>query len=314
MYQVIVNPSARSGHGKKNWEEIKSVLDKNNLLYAVYFTHKGGDAATYVKELYNNFSKMGEMLHLIVLGGDGTMNEVIQGLPGFENICISCIPVGSSNDLARALGISFDPKEAITHIIENPEKFEMDLGKLYAVNSKTNEVTDRHFLVSAGAGYDAAICAKANTSKVKKFLNRLGMGKLCYLAICLKMLSSLKPANATISIPDKEDMKVDNMLLSVAMNNMYEGGGFKFAPEADNNDGMQDICLVSNLPKSQILKILPKAMTGDHFQYDGVDFIRTSSYTIKSEVPLWIHTDGEADTMADTITISTIKSALKMVK
>lgn len=314
MYQIIVNPSAKSGHGKKNWEEIKSVLDKRGLLYAVYFTHKGGDAAAYVKELYRNYSKMNDPLHLIVLGGDGTMNEVINGLPGTDNLSMTCIPVGSSNDLARALGISFDPKEAITHVINTPDEFSMDIGILHGENSNNNDVIDRRFLVSAGIGYDAAICAEANTSKVKKFLNRLGLGKLSYLAICLKQLAGMTPISATLSMPGKEDKKLDTMILTVAMNNKFEGGGFKFAPDADNSDGMQDICYVSNLPKSKIPKILPEAMKGDHFKYDGVDFARSEEFTIKTSAPVWIHTDGEADKMADTITVSTLKQALKMIK
>ena len=189
MYHVIVNPAARSGRGKKNWEIVKRVLDEKEVKYKSYLTSKHGDAARIVSKI----CKENERVHLMVLGGDGTLNEVIQGLDSFENVALSTIPVGSSNDLARALRISPDPVEAVTHLLTKPTILYMDMGTVHCENSLVREgnmsIPDRHFLVSCGMGYDASVCHEALSSGIKNFFNRLGLGKLSYLFICLKQLS-----------------------------------------------------------------------------------------------------------------------------
>lgn len=317
MYQVIVNPGARSGKGRRHWEEVKNVLDSRGHKYAVHFTNKAGDAADYAVTLYKEALAKNEVLKLIVLGGDGTMNEVMQGLPEFDNLELSCIPVGSSNDLARGIGISFNPKEAIEHILDSPVTFNMDLGIVHSNNSSANDngvtIPDRRFLVSTGFGYDAAICEEANASGAKKLLNRIGLGKLVYLLICLKQLISVRDYSTTLILENGKEIKLDRLLLIAGMNNMYEGGGFKFAPAARNDDGKIDLCVVSGLSRSKVLQILPQAMKGNHYKFDGVDAYQSSIYTVKSQTPLWVHTDGEALYQADCITVECIKNAIKMI-
>lgn len=317
MYQVIVNPGARSGKGRRHWEAVKEVLDNKGLRYAVHFTTKAGDAADYAAKLYNESLKSNDTLRLIVLGGDGTMNEVMQGLPAFENLELSCIPVGSSNDLARGIGISFNPREAMEHILDNPVSFSMDLGIVHCENSSATDervpIPDRRFLVSTGFGYDASICEEANASVAKKILNRVGLGKLIYLLICLKQLISIKDYSATLTLDGTKTLNLDRLLLVVGMNNKYEGGGFKFAPDALNNDGKLDLCVVSGVPKRKVPSILPQAMKGNHFKYDGVDGYQVSSYSIKCKKPQWIHTDGEAIFQADYIKVDCLKEAIKMI-
>lgn len=316
MYQIIVNPGARSGRGKKNWEKIKSVLDSKEIPYAVHFTGKAGDAAMYANTLYEEAVKMEEVLKLIVLGGDGTMNEVMQGLPAFDNLELSCIPVGSSNDLARALGISFVPEEAINHILTSPETIRIDLGMIHSELTSGGETksVDRRFIVSTGFGYDAAICAEANASVAKKILNKIGMGKLIYLIICLKQLASVSNYEAEITLEGQDEpIRLSNMLFVGGMNNRFEGGGFMFAPEALNNDGQLDLCVVNGIPKKRVPKILPYAMKGEHLQFDGVNLYRAPSYTIRSNTPLWVHTDGEADNQADFIEVKCEQEVVKMV-
>lgn len=318
MYQIIVNPGARSGRGKRNWEKIKKVLDTREIRYAVHFTGKAGDASEYASTLYNEALQKEEVLQLIVLGGDGTMNEVMQGLPSFDNLELSCIPVGSSNDLARALGISFNPEEAIGHILNSPTSFSMDVGIIHCENRSQADspakLPDKRFVVSTGFGYDAAICAEANASVAKRLLNRLGLGKLIYLIICLKQLASVSNYAVDITLDDTDKtLHLDNLLFVAGMNNKYEGGGFKFTPDALNNDGLIDLCVVGGISKPRVLKILPYAMKGEHLAFDGVDAYRAASYTIKSAQPLWVHTDGEADFMADYIKVTCKNNAIKII-
>ena len=100
-YEFIVNPQARSGRGKKIWERMETELKRRNIDYHVYITEKNGHA----EKIADRLSAPGQRRTIVVMGGDGTVNEVINGLNVSENITLGYIPVGSGNDFARGLGI-----------------------------------------------------------------------------------------------------------------------------------------------------------------------------------------------------------------
>ena len=137
-------------------------------------------------------------VHLVVLGGDGTVNEAIQGIRDFEKTLFSYIPTGSGNDLARDTGISRDPEKALLKLLDNGRETRTDVGILHYHNAYVQqdgefekaERPDRLFLVSCGIGFDAGVCQQAMSSGMKNVLNRIGLGKLTYLGIALKMLIS----------------------------------------------------------------------------------------------------------------------------
>ena len=102
----IVNPAAHSGEGYALWKQAEAVLQERSIPYEVYFSEKRGDVRQLAKRL-TNVSEGAERF-LIVLGGDGTLNEAIQGMQHFEQVRLGYIPTGSSNDLARDLKIGHD--------------------------------------------------------------------------------------------------------------------------------------------------------------------------------------------------------------
>lgn len=318
MYHIIVNPSARSGRGRKNWEKVKHILDTQNVEYEVLFTTQHGDASAFAKDLYEKYAMPTSPLELVVLGGDGSINEVVQGLPSFDNVALSCIPVGSSNDLARALLPSSTLEESVLHLINKPTTLYMDLGIVHMENSLVREgnmsIPDRRFLVSCGIGYDASVCQEALSSALKNFLNRIKLGKLSYLAICLKQVISMKPVSAELFLDDSENpVSIKNLVFLVGMNNRYEGGGFMFAPEANNHDGVLDTLIVSNIAKARILLRLPSALKGEHLRYNGIDLQKAYTVRLRTSKPLWVHTDGEVESKADYIEMRILKEALRFV-
>lgn len=312
MYHVIVNPGAQSGKGLRYWEAVKSVFDEYNREYEVHFTKAPGDIAQFALDLYE---KYGETLHLIVMGGDGSVNELLQGLPSTAGLSLSIIPIGSGNDFARGVGLSFDPREAAIHLITKPTTLYTDIGTVHCENSHDEGyIRDRRFIVSTGAGYDASVCYEAMDSAVKRFFNRIGLGKLTYLSISLKQLIKLKPVDAELILDDSETpIQLKKMLFVAGMNTRFEGGGFMFAPEASHFDGLVDICCASSLSKPRVLTALPTAMKGNHFKFDGIDFYRTTGYTLKTSVPVWVHTDGEVKAQGNLISVKIIKEAIKLV-
>lgn len=301
MYHIIVNPASRSGRGGLIWREtIKPALIERQVPYKAYFSKKAGDVARLAKKITSQADGTG--LCLIILGGDGTVNEALQGISSFEHIIIGYIPTGSSNDLARDLGIPREPLAALLHILSADK----DGGHIRLIDrgSVVSGQTKRSFIVSCGLGFDAAVCAEAMHSKIKDTLNRMGLGKLTYLGIALKQLFAAKPVSCRLYLDEREPIYIKKILFAAAMNHRYEGGGFKFCPDADDADGVLDLCVVGNLPKVLILFALPTAFFGKHFLFPGVNHYRARQVRLEASAPLWLHTDGEAREKAETLAIN----------
>ena len=106
MYYCIVNPSARSGKGKEIWEKLEKKFGEKGLEYRAVFTKGPGHASKLAKNLTTKngeTSDSSSYTKLVVLGGDGTLNEVINGIQDFEHTLVGYVPIGSSNDFARDL-------------------------------------------------------------------------------------------------------------------------------------------------------------------------------------------------------------------
>ena len=115
MYHFIVNLNSRTGKARKIWEELRQELDRREVLYVLHETKYAGHAIEISRKLVKTAE---ETIKIIVLGGDGTFNEVINGARDYEKIEIGYIPTGSGNDLARGLGLSADPMENLNLILE----------------------------------------------------------------------------------------------------------------------------------------------------------------------------------------------------
>lgn len=317
MLYVIVNPASKSGMGRQKWEALKQELNQNTIVYEVFFTDKKNGAGSCVSEILKRTpSKSGDML--CVLGGDGTINEVINVLHrndsatndtgstigSSSNLSLAYLPTGSSNDLARALHISTSSKELISRI-KKPIENSADLGTV-----TTGSKRQRRFCVSCGIGLDAAVCKEALDSKLKDVLNRLGLGKLTYAGIAIKQLISSPLANCHIILDDGSIKHFDKLLFAVAMIHPYEGGGIKMAPMADCRDGKFDIMVIAGLRKWRALYLLPLAFFGLHTNAKNVYFFKSRTLTIKTDTPLVVHADGEYCGKQQEISLSCQKNGL----
>ena len=128
MYHFIVNPASRSGQGIKYWNKIEAYLKEHNITYQAHISTHCSHVAELMRALTDNLNDSSDALSVIILGGDGTVNEALQGIMRFDKVILSYIPTGSSNDLARDLGISRDPIMALEHILQNPHNHSMDMG------------------------------------------------------------------------------------------------------------------------------------------------------------------------------------------
>lgn len=301
MYDIIINPASRSGRGRHIWKEIiKPALIERQVPYKAYFSKKAGDVIRLAHQITSH-AEDGKMLRLIVLGGDGTVNETLQGISSFERVAIGYIPTGSSNDLARDLGIPREPLAALLHILSAEKDSRIRIMDRGIVKFAGKE---RSFAVSCGLGFDAAVCAEAMRSRIKEVLNRIGLGKLTYLGIAIKQLFAAKPISCRLYLDDNEPIYIRKILFAAVMNHRYEGGGFQFCPAADDTDGIFDLCVVASLPKLVILFALPTAFFGKHFLFPHVTPYRARRVRLEADAPLWLHTDGEAHEKTKSIEIA----------
>ncbi len=314
MYHIIVNPASRSGRGAKIWSKVQPVLDKKGIKYEVLLSRKAGHVIRLARDLSASLLTADPdlCLKLIVLGGDGTLNETLQGIKDLGRVQIGYIPTGSSNDLARDLRLPKDPIQILECILSCQKPTLMDLGCLtyhdtvgqLSRQHSGEQLRERFFSVSSGIGFDAAVCEEALASKFKGILNKIGLGKLTYLSIALKQLAMAKKITCKITLDDKKEIHLPKFLFVAGMIHQYEGGGFKFCPGADPGDGLLDLCVVGDIPKWLVLLALPTAFKGSHYRFKGIDHYTASKIHLETSAPLWVHTDGEVARKSHSITMS----------
>ena len=289
MYHIIVNPSSKSGLAKKQWKELKKILDDKKVTYIVHFTKSEKELRQYTKSITDKllFEHNGSANRLIVLGGDGTLNCVVGSIKDLEHTVVSYLPTGTSNDFARATGISQDPVGMVSALKKGGVTRQCDIG-LVRCGRK-----ERRFVTSCGFGFDAATCDEVLRSPFKNIFNRLGLGKLIYCAIALKQLLTLEPVSCDLYLDDKPPIHFNRLLFASIMQQPYEGGGFKLCPDADPTDGLLDICVAHDLTPLQALPVFPKALAGKHTDCKGIRIYQAKNVRIVASKPLCTHTDGE---------------------
>lgn len=286
MYHFIVNLNSRTGKARKIWEELRQELDRREVDYILHETKYAGHAIEISRRLVRNEEAP---VKIVVLGGDGTFNEVINGARDYEKIQIGYIPTGSGNDLARGLKLSADPMENLNKILESKECMKMDLGCL----SWDEGESKKYFAVSTGVGVDADVCRRALSSTLKKILNGIGLGKLTYGLLTIISLIAMPTLNAHLVIDGKEEGIKDKVTFIAIMNHKCEGGGVPMSPVADHTDGKLSMCCISGLSKPAAFLALPSLIVGKHMTnpaFFGPDF-KEADITLKT--PFVWHTDGE---------------------
>lgn len=329
-YHILVNPAAASGRGRKVWKKIRPELDRLGVTYKQFFPA----SVDHVREIIHNLeSTSPDPIHLIVIGGDGTMSTVLNAITDLSRFQIGYIPAGSANDLALSLGLSPDPVENLSSILEGTVRRHLDVGMVETGGKRDGYVMSPvpqgdirtcpslsppnapvKFLVSAGIGFDAAVCAGVNGSALKKVLSKLGLSKLSYLLIALKILFTEKKAACTVTMDDGvRSHHMDRAMFAAVMIERYEGGGFMFAPNADASDGLFDLCMIGDISVPRFLISLPKAKRGTHFSIKGADHALAGKVTIHTDLPLYVHADGDVIARATDITFTCLQQVLQLL-
>lgn len=306
MYYFIVNPHASGGHSGRVWKKLEGQLKSGETAYEAFLTEKQGDAMRYAARLTEGQK---DPRVIIGVGGDGTMNEILDGLAFAGPITLGYIPAGSGNDLARSLKISRRPARCLKRIL-NPKYYKlMD----YGVITYGEKLEHRRFLISAGIGLDGAVCCCLAGSGLKKVFNRMHLGRLSYGAVGLGQLIRAYPVKGYLLLDGEQKVELNHIYFISAHIHPFEGGGFRFSPEADPCDGRLTLCVVHHSAKIKLMAFLVSSLLGCQKKYRGVRSYSCSEVEIHTERPMPVHVDGEDCLCQKEIHLRCIQGKVRMI-
>jgi diacylglycerol kinase (ATP) len=271
--KLIVNPTAGTDTAPNHLETMNRLLRRRVGRLDIVITVSEGDAteaaAHAVEDGYD---------HLFVAGGDGTLNEAINGVArvdeGLEAITFGVIPMGTGNDFATALGLPEDVEAAIDRLLES-EPSRVDVGRL----------NDRYFVNVSAGGFLAEVSDAVNPR-----LKTLA-GKLAYLIGGAQVLLDYDPVQARLRRAEGDEQLA--LYAFAVCNSRLVGGGRLIAPDAVIDDGELDVCLIQAMPTLEFLALLRRVSGGDHVDDDRVAYFRTRELELTFDRPIKVNFDGQ---------------------
>lgn len=291
---IIVNTNASVGSGLDKWNRIKLILEDYNISYDYDFTESKNHAALLAQNaIRNSYST------IIVAGGDGTANEVINGLINSKpeiakTINIGIIPIGTGNDWCRSLEIPSNIEKAI-EIIQAGRTIKHDVGLV--TYSKNERRKKRYFINIAGLGFDSIVLKKTNELKEKRTLDALIAGKKrkggsMYIQALMSSLITFKAIDLKITIEKHKVFSKKAFSMAIGIGR-FNGNGMEQLPSALLNDGLFDINIIHAVSKFRIIKNLSALYNGTIHTKKIVSMYRAKTLKIDTEDFALVETDGE---------------------
>ena len=286
---LVVNPVA----GRRRHRVIREIekLIREKVSCTTFITRGKGDAFAFAKDAADTDI-------IIVAGGDGTFNEVLNGLLSPENnfsekinIPLALIPLGTTNVLAKELGIPHNVEKAV-HLALTGAPKKISLGR----------INGRYFSLMAGIGFDGEAVLKAN-NRIKRFL-----GKGAYIYSGLKTLAGYRPPLIQVKI-SKETFTGFNV---VAGNARCYGGNFKVNPKADITEPLIDVCLLKSKSRKRLLRFIAGVVFKRHLNFRDVVYRKTARVEITSKDTVHVQIDGDYFGTLP-VSIDVVKDAVSVV-
>jgi len=282
---IIVNPNAGIKKGIKEWPKILRILEQEKISFEYRFT-RHRDHAIHIarKSVEQGFR------NLAVVGGDGTLNEVLNGI-FLQQVCpeseitLAMIPVGTGNDWCRMFDVPFTFAGAVG-LLKKKKIFIQDVGKV--TYHKKDQTFDRYFMNVAGMGYDALVAKKTNLSK-----ERGRGGPLTYLFFVFTGLFQYKFLEAVIEVDGKTEFKGEIFSMNVGICK-YNGGGMMQVPFAVPDDGLLDLTLIRKASKWIVIRHANKLYNGTLIDLPIVKTYKGKSIRLRSVGKIYLETDGES--------------------
>ncbi len=273
--RLILNPSAGTDAAAAHADAISRRLRTRYDTLEIVLTIDAGDASRAARQAVRD-----GCTHLFVGGGDGTLNEAINGVAlvrgALETMTFGVVPLGTGNDFATALGLPADVDEALTLLLAGSPR-PIDLGS----------VNGRLFANISGGGFFADV-SDSVTPQMKTVA-----GRLAYLIGGTQVLLDFSPLRASVEV-DAGRAAFDTTLYAFAVcNSRTFGGGNLIAPHAIVDDGRLDVCVIDAMSTLEFVTLLRAVSRGTHVEDPRVHYFRAASVTFTFDAPVNINTDGE---------------------
>ncbi|MEE9554731.1 MAG: diacylglycerol kinase family protein [candidate division Zixibacteria bacterium] len=264
---MILNPISGGGRALKILPKIVDWANKNGSEFELLTTTIPGDGIRL-----GRLCRFQKFQRVVVLGGDGSVNEVGSTLAG-SDIVMGVLPGGTGNDFYKMLRNNNGLKSGLeTAFFGKPQNVDIGL------------VNGRPFFNAVGIGFDAEVAHRAIQSDGSS-------GMMVYLSAVFQSLRNHRPIELEIEF---DRVKIESKVtLFCVGNGRSSGGGFYLTPHANFSDGLFDVCLIEAMPKSRIFRYLPRTLNGSHVRLPGVKIYRSKKITISSYSELPVHIDGE---------------------
>lgn len=307
MYHFIVNIHGGSGKAFLKWNKIRALLNEKHVEFKVRVPQGVGDASRIAREI----SELPEDdIRIVVVGGDGTINEVLNGITDFSRVKLGLVPTGSGNDFTRGLKLPrHNPKKALDIVLNSKGDKKIDLGRSSVLSTGDSRI----FGISSGFGLDAIVGTGINEAKIKKILNWLHLGKLSYAVLTIQTLFTMKTYEVSLSFDGEEPMKFNKLIFLAAMNFKAEGGGVPMSPKARGNDGELSVCMAAGVPKILTFFKFPLLCMGLHSKSKGFYLRNCKTLELRSNEKSILHTDGELVGNVDSVKFEVLPGKLAVL-
>lgn len=285
----IINPKAGKGKSIDIISEIKEIFKDTSEQCVIEITKEPGHATDLVR---NYVSK--ENYRVYAVGGDGTLNEVLNGMVNSES-CLGVIPSGSGNDFIRSIFEKYSSNNILRNTIN---------GKIEVIDLA--KIDGRYFINISSVGIDAEVVNNAKNIKRYPFIS----GKMAYILSVFITIFKYKYKDIQLDI-DGTQITLKSTLLALA-NGKYYGGGMKVAPYADLQDGLLDVCVINKLSKFKMLILFPKLIKGKHNEIKEVSFYKGRKVSIRAKEEVDLNIDGEI-TKRGKINLEIIPQGIKFI-
>jgi YegS/Rv2252/BmrU family lipid kinase len=276
-FTFIMNPMAGKGAGRRSDAALEDLLRASGLRYRVVYTEGLGDATMIARRAKTRV--------VVAVGGDGTVNEVVNALAGTEHV-MGIIPTGSGNDLIKSVGIPHSMEQALA-VLKAGQVRIIDVGKVQTGRREGGSIVYapwRLFANGVGIGFDAAVARRVAEITYLR-------GTLLYLAAVLQIVGTYRSPEFSVRI-DGRSWTGRELLMAVG-NGKCAGGGFYLSPGADVADGYLDVTVVSDAPVIRILGLIPGVMRGKEVNRRFVTYSKFKELEASSSDAFNVHADGE---------------------
>jgi len=271
--KLIVNPASGGESALDHLPAINARLRQAGDVDIVLTTGDGDAVEAGRRAVLDGYEQ------LFVAGGDGTLNEVVNGAAqvdgGLGRVVLGIVPLGTGNDFATAIGVPAEPEAAVDALLR---------GTVTAID--VGRVDDRCFLNISAGGFIADV-----SDAVRPGLKTV-LGKLAYLVGGAQVLLEHEPIAARVTDGDGPVIEVSLLAFAIC-NSRLIGGGRLIAPHAVIDDGWLDVCLIHAMPTLEFIALLRRVSSGDHVDDDRVAYFRTRALDLAFDRVIRLNTDGQ---------------------